>query len=538
MSIFKPSGEPVQADGVDAPPGEIETVAAAHGFASILFEGSSEVHISTVEPDYFRDLNLDQILAGLASGREDYKLSPFFYQTLHDVSAVEYRHDVLRDLQRSEIADCVRTFAGGMGTMRKQLALVKKLRDPFQRELWFMSAVHVYCRAVRAFADALAKAPPRSKGLTRLLGYLATYTESESFVGLEEETTELERELAELRYAVLLKGLRVTVRPYDDESDLTSLVEETFAKFRQRSVKSYLATFPTQLATDPVEQRILALVAALHAELFQRVGNYVTRQRGYLDAVIGRFDREVQFYLGYLEYIEPLQAVGLPFSYPSVTNERKRIRAKGSFDLALAHKLVGTSEAVVCNDVELDGSERIIVVTGPNQGGKTTFARMFGQLHHLAALGLPVPGADSELFLPDRMFTHFEREEDLATLRGKFEDELVRLHEILSAATGNSVLIMNESFNSTTLRDALWVGERVIDEIVDREMICLCVTFIDELASLAPSIVSMMSMVDPTDPTVRTFSVVRKPADGLAYAVALAQKHGVSYEQLKEQLTR
>jgi DNA mismatch repair protein MutS len=525
-------------DNLDAQRDDAETVAVEPGFASILFEDSLEVHISAVEPDYFGDLNLDQILAALTSGREDYKLAPFFYQTLHEVSAVEYRHDVLRDLQRSEVADCVRTFAAGMGTMRKQLAIVKKLRDPFQRELWFMSAVDVYCSAVRAFADALAKAPARSSGLTRLLHYLTTYSESDSFVGLDEETTGLERELAELRYAVLLKGLRVTVRPYEDESDLTSLVEETFAKFRQGAVKSYLATFPKQVANDPVEQRILALVAALNPELFERVGNYVTRRRGYVDAVIARFDREVQFYLSYLEYIEPLQAVGLPFSYPSVTTDRKRVHANGSFDLALAHKLVDTSEAVVCNDVELDGSERIIVVTGPNQGGKTTFARMFGQLHHLAALGLPVPGVDSELFLPDRMFAHFEREEDLATLHGKFEDELVRLHEILSAATGNSVLIMNESFNSTTLRDALWVGERVIDEIVDRDMICLCVTFIDELASLAPSIVSMMSTVDSTDPTVRTFRVVRKPADGLAYAVALAQKHGVGYEQLKKQLTR
>ena len=265
----------------------------------------------------------------------------------------------------------------------------------------------------------------------------------------------------------------------------------------------------------------------------QRLEEYCRQHAGFLDEGIRRGDEELQFYLAYLDYIGPLRRAGLRLCYPEVSADSKEVFAVDTFDLALARKLVAGREPVVTNEFRLEDGERIFVVTGPNQGGKITFARTFGQLHHLASTGCPVPGSAARLYLSDRIFTHFEREEDIADLTGKLEDDLLRIQKVLQAATPRSIVIMNEIFTSTTLSDARFLGRKVLEKVAELDLLCVYVTFIDELASFGDTVVSMASTIVPENPVQRTYKVVRKPADGLAYALAIADKHRVTYEQLR-----
>lgn len=518
-----------------APESTLPTAPPQTGGPSVLSEdGVLREHVE--QPACFRDLNLDQAVQAIIARRDDYNLAPLFYTPLRSVEEIGFRQEVMRDTERPELAGTIERFAHEMRRVRSNLQLVGKLSYQRQREAWYLEAIGTYCEAVRDLAESLEEARPQSRALRAITEYLASYTASEGFTALSAETEKLKRDLGRIRYAMTIKSGSVRVSAYEDEEDYGARVKDTFARFAQGEVKDHRARYATLQEMGHVEAAVLEFVSRLHPEPFAELAAYCERHREFRDRTVLRFDREIQFYLAYHAYTQPIREVGLQLCYPQVSDS-KEATAAGTFDLPLARKLTGEKTEVVTNDWHLTRDERIFVVSGPNQGGKTTFARTFGQLHYLACLGCPVPGSEARLLLFDRLFTHFEKQEDLSNRHGKLEDDLIRVHDIPKHATDRTVVVMNESFTSTTLDDATFLGTRVLQRMITLGVLGVYVTFVDELASLDQSIVSATSTVDPQDPTVRTFKITRRPADGLAYAAAIAEKYKLTYQALRERLS-
>jgi DNA mismatch repair protein MutS len=506
-------------------------------FNSILFDKPDAA--SVLDPheasELFGDLNLDQVFSAVRAGRDEYELEPLFRSLLNDVESIRYRHDALRDLESEGLAKVVRAFGTAMRTMRGRLSRGENLHHRYQKGRWFLEAVAAYGDAVSALADGLIAQKPRSAAFAGLRDYVAAYRQSEPFGALLADAAEVVSGLDSVRYNLRIRANRVTVSGYAGEADYGAEVERTFEKFAQGEVRDHEFAFRVEPGMDRVEATVLEMVADIYPETFRALDRFVEDHAGYLDPVLARFDREVQFYLAYAELIGSIQSPELPFCYPTVSDS-KEVFAGGAFDLALARKLRREHGTTVLNDLRLRGRERILVVTGPNQGGKTTFARMVGQLHYLGRLGLPVPGTEAQLFLFDRLFAHFERQEAIENLTGKLEDDLIRIQRIFSEATERSLVILNESFSATTAEDGLLLGRLVLRKLVELDALAVYVTFLHELATDGPTTVSMVSSVDPADPGKRTFHFLRRPPEGLAYALAIAEKYALTYKDVKRRV--
>jgi len=485
-------------------------------------------------PAHFKDLLLGELEKEVFAAHPGMGLEAVFRNPLRERDGVLYRQQVARDLEGEGLSAAFRPYFRAMEGVRARLDLAAQDRHPWQARLYFLQAASAYLEGVEALAEGLARHPPRSEGLRAYRDYLESYRKGAGFLGLRRDLEALQAALRHLRYVLHVHEGRLALRAYGGEEDYGERVQATFRPFFGKSPPSFREeALPLGPWLNHVEEWILDHLALLFPEVFRRLEAFSREHRDFPDPTLARLEREARFFLAYLDFVAPLRAVGLPFAYPELA-EAPPFLAEEAYDLVLAARLLAEGKRPVGNGFRFQEA-RILVVTGPNQGGKTTFARMVGQLHHLAALGLPVPARRARLSLPRAILTHFEARENPEELKSKLEEDLHRLKALLDRADGHSLLLLNEPLASAALLDARLIGRFLLERIRAKGSLAVLVTFLDELARL-PGTLSLVAEVDPQDPSRRTFRILERPADGKAYALALAAKHGLTYPLLKERL--
>lgn len=209
-----------------------------------------------------------------------------------------------------------------------------------------------------------------------------------------------------------------------------------------------------------------------------------TRLGEAVDHVLGFFTvlrAELGFYVGCLNLSDRIARKGQPLTIPealSMPATATALSAKGLYDIALT---LSMDERAVGNDLQANGKQ-LIVITGANRGGKTTFHRSLGQAQLMMQCGLYVPAESFRASVCSGVFTHYKREEDSGMKRGKLDEELARMSAIVDQVRPSALMLFNESFASTNEREGSQIARQIVKALLAAGVRVVYVTHLYDLA--------------------------------------------------------
>ncbi|QVL36194.1 MutS-related protein [Aminirod propionatiphilus] len=503
---------------------------------SLLYLRKDDTTSQRLAPESLKDLNINNIIESISSGNTT--IESHLKNLLPDKESISYRQEIFRDLENKTTLKYILSFSKNIQYITKTKIRSKKFSNRNNEKILLLDLCNLYIDNINKLHEDLSSCFFQSDGLCKFNLYLSNYMSSTRFISLTKDTKELKNRILGIKYILKSKSNVVSVYPYKNEENYFLDLNKTFNKIIEEDSKDYIVEFTKSIEMNHIEAQILDLVMNLHPLIFKDLNGFYDRNSDFLDPTILQFEEDFNFYLSYVQLVSSLREIGLCFCYPDISYQKNVLFANNTFDLALALKSLKDKHPIICNDIDLNPDEKIMVISGPNQGGKTTFSRIFGQIHYLARLGCPIPGTEASLFFFDSIFTHFEKQETIENPQGKLRDELSRLRFIFENASSNSIIIINEIFNSTTLGDAISLAKFLIETIKSLDCYCAIVTFIEDIALMDKPIVSFVSSVHSQDPDERTFKIIKKPADGRAYAISIAKKYNLTYDLIQKRIKR
>jgi len=437
--------------------------------------------LSPNEADLAADLELDVVLRTMAGG--DRFLYDMARQGLHSgitsPEEIAYRQHVLADCvdQPGVVRDLYDVATEGVTAEKKILGwiwrdspntIVNRTRQLMQL---YMDAF----RRLRGVADTHA-ASFRSEGFTRFFATLAKELGDEYLAEIEAHIGELDFRRGTLISARLgqgNKGTGYTVRRQPDQGWRDRIPG------MNRNGPGYSFYIPER---DETGARTLS---DLESRGLNGAANALAQACDHIRSFFEMLRAELGFYRGCLNLRDQLLARGQPVCFPEPAGPPPAragdalLTARGLYDASLALSLHDARAAG--NDVDADGKQ-VVMITGANHGGKSTFLRSVGLAQLMMQAGMFVPAESFAASVSTGVFTHFKREEDATMEKGKLDEELDRMSVIAGRISAGGLLLCNESFASTNEREGSEIARQIIRALTEAGIRIIFVTHLYDLA--------------------------------------------------------
>jgi DNA mismatch repair protein MutS len=528
-----------------------------------------------LSPAAAHDLQLDEILSAFTPERAHQKdIEPLFYRLPRDPDVILYRQSVLEDLlAHPGLAEGFTSLLPVINSLFEYTRRPKREMNWLHEVVWRAEELQNIIECFEGMGKILdaEEGSIRSDGLRTLQGEIRKARNDPKYQSLVRELPGMLSKLQGTASITIGINLDASLRPIQaillsvHEQPFTdqSLLNRLFGKRTEQEGIAALHSVPKNISDldGPVDPLMIPLFADL-AKVLENTAIPIADQLRQYASVHGRLFMDLRqaliFYLGAIRIIGRFEKLGLPMCRPQIAPaEERRCEVKESYNMHLVLRHLktdsGPGSAIVRNDILIGSQGHILILTGPNGGGKTTYMQGVGIVHILAQLGCYAPGRQAIVSPLDHLFTHFPLEEKPESDTGRFGEEAIRLGKIFEEITRHSLVLMNESLSSTSFSESLYLAQDIVRLLRRIGVRAIYSTHlhelannIDELNDSVPGDSKIVSVVSsPVDAAVQAdgtdiqqrYRLEMRPPLGQSYAREVAARYGISYRQLEDVLS-
>ena len=518
-----------------------------------------------VDDQAMTDLDLDPVLGALADGsRHGRWIRELMTSLPADAETIRYRQEVLWELiDRPDLAErCAAVLP-----LVDDLAISGRSRrndiPPLLQAVRRLSELEVYVDCIKGLAAALDTEDLGSVGLRRLRSWIDEVRSDPVFASLDRELPSLKRGFQQHKSITVGVNLDELLRPTG--AVLLDVRDEAFTE--QPLLRRLLGVHKpihlpakggaghdrnSRVPLSPLLEDLERLIRPAARGLAAALDRYAR----FTGSSFARMAPELSFYVGAARLARRLISAGLPICRPVIEPAGKRsCEAAEAYNAALAIRWLNTgsrtstASRMVTNRISLGDEGRILIVTGPNRGGKTTFTQTVGIVQVMAQAGLFVPAQEARVSPIDQLASHFPRLERPDQEGGRLGEEAARISSLFDSATDRSLLLFNESLTSTSATEGLAIADDIIRALRVLGTRAVFTTHLHELAARdglineevegSSAVQSWVAGIEPgPSESTRTYRIAPGPPVGTSYARDIARRFGIEFRQLKDRIDR
>lgn len=563
---------------------------------SILFP-KSDAKFTQMSESAFHDLGLDSVCKALTSDAKEQKyISGIISNMTADVETARFRQEVFADiLDLPQLRKKITELFERLEFMKSFGSLAKKTEEKLG--IWYLlhrlDELDDYIKCVEAMRECLGDEGIRSQGLIRFREYINGIYEDSCFAQMRKDIGELKLKASEIRSVTIgvnvndrfeatsMGLISVNSKPFKKSGIVGSFADALASKggikednewngdmryhevdraangspgaifqkgmgflamqssggFVDAKVRQTIVNMPEDDAMNSSTFYLEKVMNKMLDTLVKRLSDTLSK---YVDVAVINISRlipEFTYYIRFAEFIEKYSAAGFAFCQAKAVSGERTMQARDFYNLRLALSVENASD-IVFNDLDFDSEHTVYILTGANRGGKTTVTQAVGLLFALAQGGISVAAKSFEYAPVDCIYTHFPADEDKTIDLGRLGEECVRFKQLYADCTADSLLLLNESFSTTSFEEGYFIARDSVRAILKKQVRTIYNTHMHKLAADVDDMnaqtvgAKAASLVVKSDGGKRSFKVEVAAPEGMSYARDIAQKYGVTYEML------